>query len=486
MKQLRIMQFGGLLLLASSCGGSRSVSALDSSADWPFQEKSVNAPVQGGDAADSSAAEAQPSLDAAGQDVWADMGSGDAAVRDSGLESLGPLTKVTVGNGLVVNPSCSGLWNGGFVPGSGACFTLSLDVGLVDGAEACLPPNPLATASDLNMRAWQNEVFGCANSDAGPCPAETPARHGMLCCGDLPSLPGGCSLVGAATTFEQGTLTDVDLDLVWDIEDNCPYVENADPFGYLPFQQDTDGDGIGDVCDNCPAVYNPSQRPTDCDDAGNIFIATLGAGVSADPTCSGMPTDTFLPGKQGLCTKLDLTADAAAPTSVCFPTAVGQLGVAICSGPGEPCPRFSPSAGSPARHGQYCCDYLPGDPSYGELCFNVGASRFATGQFAQFRDTDGDAIADVGDNCPFLSNVDQRDSDSDGVGDVCDDCPYTYDPGQAASVDGGVGTACNCALPGVLLGANGCPCSDGAESRVDGADVCGLVGRADGGVSDGL
>lgn len=35
-------------------------------------------------------------------------------------------------------------------------------------------------------------------------------------------------------------------------------------------------------------------------------------------------------------------------------------------------------------------------------------------------DTDGDGILDINDNCPEISNPDQKDSDNNGIGDVCD------------------------------------------------------------------
>jgi hypothetical protein len=38
-------------------------------------------------------------------------------------------------------------------------------------------------------------------------------------------------------------------------------------------------------------------------------------------------------------------------------------------------------------------------------------------------DTDGDGIPDDEDNCPNVSNPDQKDGDGDRIGDVCDSCP---------------------------------------------------------------
>ena len=69
--------------------------------------------------------------------------------------------------------------------------------------------------------------------------------------------------------------TDADADGVWDTQDNCPELANAD-------QADLDGDGLGDVCDpdddddgfvdsldNCPMIYNPDQTDTDGDGPGD-------------------------------------------------------------------------------------------------------------------------------------------------------------------------------------------------------------------------
>jgi hypothetical protein len=52
-------------------------------------------------------------------------------------------------------------------------------------------------------------------------------------------------------------------------------------------------------------------------------------------------------------------------------------------------------------------------------------------------DGDGDTIADACDNCPSVSNPDQRDSDGQGGGDMCDACALdatdACDPGASAA-----------------------------------------------------
>jgi hypothetical protein len=54
--------------------------------------------------------------------------------------------------------------------------------------------------------------------------------------------------------------------------------------------------------------------------------------------------------------------------------------------------------------------------------------------FPDNRDSDGDGINDVCDNCPNLAGTDLSDLDGDGLGDPCDPCPT--DPDNGATSDG--------------------------------------------------
>jgi hypothetical protein len=57
-------------------------------------------------------------------------------------------------------------------------------------------------------------------------------------------------------------------------------------------------------------------------------------------------------------------------------------------------------------------------------------------------DSDGDGIVDATDNCPFVSNPNQKNSDGDRFGDACDNCPTVTNPDQKDSNGNGVGDAC--------------------------------------------
>jgi hypothetical protein len=61
------------------------------------------------------------------------------------------------------------------------------------------------------------------------------------------------------------------------------------------------------------------------------------------------------------------------------------------------------------------------------------------------RETDGDTLMDLGDNCPVNPNASQPDGDGDWVGDACDNCGGLANANQANLDDDQRGDACdNC------------------------------------------
>ncbi len=104
----------------------------------------------------------------------------------------------------------------------------------------------------------------------------------------------------------------------------------------------------------------------------------------------------------------------------------------------------------------------------------VTATIKAAIQQAKIKDTDGDGLPDIRDNCPTVANAGQADLDDDSIGDVCDD-----------DVDGdGIGNAVdNCARvqnhdqldsDGDGLG-NACDADDDNDGILDPQDPCPLL-----------
>ena len=58
-------------------------------------------------------------------------------------------------------------------------------------------------------------------------------------------------------------------------------------------------------------------------------------------------------------------------------------------------------------------------------------------------DTDGDGHVDANDNCPTISNSNQRNHDGDPRGDACDHCPHLASPPDPDGDGDGVGDACD-------------------------------------------
>jgi len=93
-------------------------------------------------------------------------------------------------------------------------------------------------------------------------------------------------------------------------------------------------------------------------------------------------------------------------------------------------------------------------------------------------DADGDGISDGFDNCPFVSNRDQKDSDGDGVGDACDNCPTVANPDQKDTNGNGIGDACDPDIDGdgILNGKDNCPSVPNASQQITHPELFGPGG----------
>jgi hypothetical protein len=147
------------------------------------------------------------------------------------------------------------------------------------------------------------------------------------------------------------------------------------------------------------------------------------------------------------------------PATVCFPATSGtQQFVSRC----DPLVTLCTGTGATVQHNMqgapFCCTPLGGNPNGGEFCTTTSSfSSFAYS--GSWKDTDGDQIPDIADNCPSISNSFQQDQDKDLIGDACDNCPAVPNQDQQRTTGASVGDACNCALPGVKFGPTGAACA---------------------------
>lgn len=234
---------------------------------------------------------------------------------------------------------------------------------------------------------------------------------------------------------------DAEGDGVPNLSDNCPEIANAD-------QADTDGDGLGNECDshedNCSNFLDDDEDDdVDCDDpdcALDIVCAAPASDDDGDGVENGVDNCPLAENP------LQEDTDSDSVGDVC------DLDEGICN-----------DGADNDADGKVDCD--------DENCVNDAVCQ------APEADTDGDAVANEADNCPFVANADQMDSDADGVGNACDNkedaCSNGVDDDDDQAVD------CedeNCIATPVCAEPEGDVDEDGAPN---GTDNCPNVANPD-------
>ena len=209
---------------------------------------------------------------------------------------------------------------------------------------------------------------------------------------------------------EMESCSDPDFDNVCAGTDNCPTVANTD-------QRDWDGDGTGDACDllntgghyravqaigvswqeaNAACTALGSHLATITSQAENDLVVGLLTGFSPwmSPWLGG--TDEQVEGTWRWVTGETWTYDnwnGGEPSD----TSGGENHLQLYDGNVGPRGKWNDAPSPDANHvNGYVCEMEScSDPDFDNVCAGV-------------------------DNCPTMSNVDQRDTDGDGTGDVCD------------------------------------------------------------------
>jgi hypothetical protein len=236
-----------------------------------------------------------------------------------------------------------------------------------------------------------------------------------------------------------------------------------DPLDSDPFDSFVCRDADGDTCDDCSSgIDDPANDGVDTDADGQCDLgdpdddndgvedpsdcAPLSAGVAAAPEAVDA---TLRLAKSDSDTNLAWLRSYQGHT---YNVYKGMQSAGTPGGPAVGC--FDPEVPEPVS--------ADGEaPQSGELFIYLVSARNSCGEsdagtFGHVgplvpdapcetlgRESDGDTIADLEDNCPVVQNLDQADTDSDFVGDACDNCMSVFNPDQA-DVDGdGAGDACD-------------------------------------------
>jgi hypothetical protein len=257
-----------------------------------------------------------------------------------------------------------------------------------------------------------------------------------------------------------------------------------DDFTLIKGVEDADGDGIVASQDNCPEVWNPDQADFDENGSGDLCADLDGDGAVDGSDCAPyLPGVSALPGPIGSSVRVSESGGIATIRwNAAFQGHASNVYRGVLPAPGNPidtltCFDVGNIEGSSVD---------PEIPATDSAFFYVVTGVNACGSGSEVPascasvdgDADDDAIANLADNCPTVSNAAQTDGDGDFSGDECDNCPAVSNAGQVDTDGDTQGDACdpdgdNDGVPGAtdVDDLNPSRCAD-ADS--DGCDDCAL------------
>ena len=195
---------------------------------------------------------------------------------------------------------------------------------------------------------------------------------------------------------------DTDGDGIENLRDNCPNTINTDQKdrnrdGIWDACADDDGDGIPGSSDNCPTVANADQADKN--------VNTIGDACEFDSDSDGIPDGVdnaiHVPNPDQKDRDNDRIGDIM-----------------------DNCSLYNPDQLDLDKNGKW--DVCDSDEAYRKV-----------------NDSDRDGVLDFSDNCPTLTNADQKDTDHDGIWDVCDNCLSLQNTDQEDTDKNRIGDACD-------------------------------------------